>query len=80
MCMLPATSTAVERVFSQGRHLLHFTRNRLSPLSICAHLCLGSWGWHDLLLMEDLLSAVKSRKRKRQLSEVEGEELPLISA
>jgi len=32
------------------------------------------------LLMEDLLSAVKSRKRKRQLSEVEGEELPLISA
>ena len=29
-----ATSTAVERVFSQGRHLLPFTRSRLLPSSI----------------------------------------------
>ncbi|KAG2128389.1 hypothetical protein BD769DRAFT_1457161, partial [Suillus cothurnatus] len=29
-----STSTAVEHVFSQGRHLLHFTRNRLCPSSI----------------------------------------------
>src|ERR1700692_2300957 len=31
-----ATSTAVERLFSQGRQLLHFTRNRLSPSMIHA--------------------------------------------
>jgi hypothetical protein len=60
-----ATSTGVERIFSQGRHLLHFTRNRLAPHSICAHLCLGSWARHDMLRWEDLLAAVKSKKRKR---------------
>ena len=31
---IPATSTAVERVFSQGRHLLPFMRNNLSLGSI----------------------------------------------
>ncbi|KDQ49145.1 hypothetical protein JAAARDRAFT_109631, partial [Jaapia argillacea MUCL 33604] len=51
---IPATSTAVERVFSQGRQLLHFTRNRLSPSSIRAAICLGSWGRHDLIHMPDL--------------------------
>jgi len=29
-----AMSTLVERMFSQGRQLLHFTRNRLSARSI----------------------------------------------
>jgi hAT family C-terminal dimerisation region len=60
-----ATSTEVERVFSQGRQLLHFTRNRLAPSSIRAYMCLGSWSRHDLLLMGDLLSALRPRKRKR---------------
>ena len=65
---IPATSTAVERVFSQGRHLLSFTRNRLSAASIRAYMCLGSWCRQDLVLMEDLVSAVKhnSNKRKRE--------------
>jgi hypothetical protein len=44
-----ATSTAVERVFSQGRHLLHFTQNRLSLSSTRAFLCLGSWLRCDLV-------------------------------
>jgi hypothetical protein len=69
----PATSTAVERVFSQGRHLLHFTRNRLSPSSIRAYLCLGSWGRHGMLRTEDVLAAVRSRKRKRAHSVSEDE-------
>ncbi|KAG9315415.1 hypothetical protein JVU11DRAFT_4568 [Chiua virens] len=63
--MVLTTSTAVEQVFSQGRHLLHFTRNRLSPSAIRAYLCLGAWARCDLLFMEDLLAAITSRKRKR---------------
>lgn len=60
-----ATSTAVERVFSQGRQLLHFTRNRLSPASTRAFLCLSSWLRTDLIIPDDLVSMVKqSRKRK----------------
>ncbi|KIJ14867.1 hypothetical protein PAXINDRAFT_115626 [Paxillus involutus ATCC 200175] len=38
-----STSTGVEHVFSQRRHLLHFTRNRLSPSSSRAVLCRGIW-------------------------------------
>ncbi|KAG1807464.1 uncharacterized protein BJ212DRAFT_1281980 [Suillus subaureus] len=34
----PATSTAVERVFSQGRRLIHFTRHRLVLSTIRASL------------------------------------------
>jgi hypothetical protein len=60
-------TTAVERVFSQGRQLLSFTRNRLRVSSIQAFLCLGSWGRHDLVFFEDVLAAVKgSSKRKRE--------------
>ncbi|KAG2156813.1 uncharacterized protein EDB93DRAFT_1056013, partial [Suillus bovinus] len=35
-------SYLVEHVFSQGWHLLCFTRNLLSPSSTRAFLCLGS--------------------------------------
>jgi hypothetical protein len=66
-----ATSTAVERLFSQGRQLLHFTRNRLSPSAIRAQLCLGSWGRHDMVRLEDVLDAVVPKKQKRSLSDVE---------
>jgi hypothetical protein len=73
---IPATSTAVERVFSQGRQLLSFTRNRLHVSSIRTFLCLGSWGRDDLVFMEDILAAVRSNsKRKRESSEVEEVEL-----
>ncbi|KIM83856.1 hypothetical protein PILCRDRAFT_53533, partial [Piloderma croceum F 1598] len=54
---IPATSTAVKHVFSQGRQLLSFTCNRLHPSSICALLCLGSWDRNDLILFEDVLAA-----------------------
>jgi hypothetical protein len=38
-----ATSTDVERVFSQGRIVLSHIRNRLSAESTRALLCLGNW-------------------------------------
>lgn len=64
-----ATSTAVERVFSQGRHLLHFTRNRLSPASIRAIMCLGDWSRRNLVSNKDVVDAiVNNRKRKRVAS------------
>jgi hypothetical protein len=67
-------SSAPERVFSQGRQLLHFTRNRLAPSTIRAFLCLGAWGRSDLLATEDLLASVKSQKRKRNEVEAEADD------
>jgi hypothetical protein len=71
--MISATSTAVERVFSQGRQLLHFTRNRLSGKSIQALMCFGDWSWRDLVQMSDIVDAIRgltgNGKRKRRLSE-----------
>ncbi|KIL63554.1 hypothetical protein M378DRAFT_53484, partial [Amanita muscaria Koide BX008] len=55
---VPATSTAVERLFSQGRQLLYFTRNRLSPTMIRAFLCLSDWGKRDLIDMPELVAAI----------------------
>jgi hypothetical protein len=40
---IPATSTEVERLFSRGRLLLPYVRNRLSAHSTRALLCLGYW-------------------------------------
>ncbi|KIM70455.1 hypothetical protein SCLCIDRAFT_100757, partial [Scleroderma citrinum Foug A] len=53
------TSTTVERVFSQGRRLLHFTRNRLSLPSTRAFLCPSSWLRTDLIIVEEVVSIVK---------------------
>lgn len=76
---LVATSTAVERVFSQGRQLLSFTRSRLRPSSIRAFLCLGSWGRNDLILFEDILAAVKENsKRKRELSDFDDDIVEVV--
>jgi hypothetical protein len=60
-------STAVEHVFSQGQQLLHFTHNQLSPSTICANLCLGSWARHGLMSISDLIKVTKVRSNKRKL-------------
>ena len=65
-----ATSTAVERVFSQGRQLLSFTRNRLQASSFRMFLCLGSWGRHDLVLFDDVLAAVRAGSKRKRDSDV----------
>jgi hypothetical protein len=64
--LLSATSTAIERVFSQGRQLLSYTRNRLSPYSICSILCFGDWSRKDLVHMPDLVAAVSDKKSKKR--------------
>jgi len=65
-----ATSTAVKRVFSQGRQLLHFTRNWLSPASIWASLCFGDWCCKDIVRMSDVVDVIRGKGRhKRALEE-----------
>ena len=71
---LVATSTAVKCVFLQGCQLLLFTQNCLHASSICAFLCLGSWGRNDLIFFKDVLAAVKAgSKRKREASDLDVE-------
>jgi hypothetical protein len=62
--MVVATSTAVERVFSAGRHLLPFTRNRLSGRSIRRFMCLGDWSRKDIISTEDIVQSIQSRFKK----------------
>ncbi|KAG2040520.1 hypothetical protein BDR03DRAFT_128986 [Suillus americanus] len=56
-------STAVKRVFLQGRQLLHFIRNRLGPSTISSFLCRL-----DLPAMEDLLASGSKTEAKRSRS------------
>ncbi|KIK79307.1 hypothetical protein PAXRUDRAFT_161612, partial [Paxillus rubicundulus Ve08.2h10] len=56
--------TAVECVLSQGRQLLQFTRNRLSPSSTRALRCLGSWLQCDLVVHDELVQVVKLKKKR----------------
>ncbi|KAF8218093.1 hypothetical protein K438DRAFT_1557905, partial [Mycena galopus ATCC 62051] len=59
-----AMSTVIERVFSKGHQLLHFTRNHLSEKLPCwTFLCLGSWSRHDLVGDKEFQSAVRENMK-----------------
>jgi hypothetical protein len=68
---IPATSTAVERVFSQGRHLLSHTRNRMKGKTLRAHLCLGSWARKGLVDVKDLIQVIQASSKKRKRADVQ---------
>ena len=53
---ISATSTDVERVFSQGRILLSHIRNRLSVQSTRALICLGSWSLMGYVKDKDIMA------------------------
>lgn len=55
----------MERLFSQGRYLLVFTRNRLSGATIRKFLCLGAWSRHDLICTELLVKATNKSMSTR---------------
>jgi hypothetical protein len=59
-----ATSTAVERVFSAGRQLLHFTRNRLNADSVRRFLCLGTWCRANVIGDDIIEAAVRKNMGK----------------
>ena len=72
-----AISTAIERVFSQGRQVLYFTWNWLSPASIRSLLCFGDWSHKDLVSMPAIIEAIKGhgkQKNKRVIEEISTEE------
>lgn len=50
---------AVERVFSQGRVILPYVRNRLSVHSTRALLCIGDWSVRGLVKDKDVKAAAK---------------------
>ena len=60
---IPARFTSVEQVFLQGCHLLPFSHNSLSPSSIRAFLCFGSWSCCGLVVLDDVVGAVTVRIR-----------------
>ena len=62
--MFLATSTSVERVFSQGRQLLSYTWNRMTGKTVCALLCFGDWCRKDIVSMVDIVEAVRDNKGK----------------
>ncbi|KAJ7439551.1 hypothetical protein B0H11DRAFT_1751892, partial [Mycena galericulata] len=73
-----ATSVAVERVFSHGRRLLEFTRNRMSGASFRRPLCLGSWGRSNLIRIQDLIAACTPKKHKHAEVEEEDEIIEIL--
>lgn len=74
----PATTVDVERVFSQGRLVLSHTRNRLSPKSMRALMCVGAWSRAGLLntkkMAHILRSGDKNSESLRTLSDHEDED------
>lgn len=62
-----ATSTDVERVFSQGRLVLSHVRNCLSSQSTRALMCLGGWSLLGFVKDSDIFAITVQ-------PEVEGEE------
>lgn len=54
-----ATSVDVERIFSTGRHLLPYSRNRLSAQSTRALICLHHWSKSGLVKDSDVLPISK---------------------
>ena len=59
LIIFKAMSTAVERLFSHGQQLLHFTRNCM----IHAFLCLGDWGKRDLIDMPEIVAVIRLGKK-----------------
>ncbi|KIL59372.1 hypothetical protein M378DRAFT_58119, partial [Amanita muscaria Koide BX008] len=55
---IPATSVNVERVFSEGRALLSYLRNRLQVESTRALMCVGEWCKKGVIKERDMLAAL----------------------
>jgi hypothetical protein len=62
-----ATSTDVERVFSEGRILLSHIRNKLSVQTTCALMCVGNWSSLGYVKDKDIYAVTVQE-------EVEGDE------
>ena len=61
---IAASTVAVERVFSKGRLIMSHVRNRLSPDSSQALLCLGAWTRAGYVQASDLKYAASQPDAK----------------
>ena len=52
---IPATSAAVERVFSIGSNVISKSRNRLLPSTVRKVMLLKAWAATDIKVMNDML-------------------------
>ena len=64
--MFPATSTAMEQIFSQGWQLLKFTHNCLSGNLIHSLLCLSNWCQKDLGDTSHIFRPIRCSNRKQK--------------
>ncbi|KIY61148.1 hATC-domain-containing protein [Cylindrobasidium torrendii FP15055 ss-10] len=76
---IPATSVAVERVFSRARRVLNWERNRLSPQTTRALMCLGTWSLMGYVHDDDLAviaqgGRVQPTEEEEELSDVDLED------
>ncbi|TFY73210.1 hypothetical protein EWM64_g10802 [Hericium alpestre] len=70
---IPATSVAVERVFSRGHLLLSHIRNRLSAQTTRALLCLGDWSLLGLIKDTDVLKVANMADVPQEEEVADGE-------
>ncbi|KAF7763751.1 hypothetical protein Agabi119p4_8288 [Agaricus bisporus var. burnettii] len=70
---VPPTSVDVERVFSKGRMVLSYLRNRLTPTTTRGLLCINEWSSKGLLPEKDMLEWIRNVQEKVGESEDEYE-------
>ncbi len=64
-------------MFSSGRLLLSYTRNRLSAQTTRALMCLGEWSLMDFIHNDDLLSVTGLPDAPEEAGDEDGEfEMP----
>lgn len=68
---IPATSVAVERLFSKGRIFVSHLRNGLSAESIRALLCLNNWRTLGFIKDDDILSVTREDPANDAAEDVE---------
>jgi len=52
--LFQASSTDIEHIFSRGRDLLDYRRNRLTAESMRALLCVGNWIRNGIITIDNI--------------------------
>jgi len=73
LTLSPASSTDIERIFSRGRDLLDYRRNRLTAESMRALLCLRDWIRNGIIAIDEITEFLAA-KSSGVVSESESED------
>jgi len=71
-----ASSTDIERIFSRGRDILTYRRNRLSAESVQALLCLGDWLRTGIVTIDDITGFLEAGDQGEDLDHSDIESTP----